>query len=455
MRLWLFLLLFNLGNVLKAQTFQKARPYYLLKFDVNSSVAGYEKAVIRSPFAAANLSRKSLPSQIAEGKVVAIDYYYTQFKSVDQFIQVNLDSARFHNLRLQFPSIHSLIDSVPLRFIEQTLAKTVEEAKHFFHGFVIYYQLPKTRNNGRKSEVALVKKLFRNGFELDDSPDFGQLKEITGGRANDYLNIWGKMIHLSEPDTTILVSRFQIEQDIKAQQGDDFVTCYQVGAARASDQVEVKLFHVPKRQYQGTSPPPFQAGVFGLVEKELEQSRLRALSRKTQCSNELSSDLKKSLADFDKDSLVLVLDVTGSMVPSLAAVLKWIHQDKNKKKIRGVVLFNDGDGLQNEKKEMGEAGGIYFVDRIEDLQRKLIEAIQGGNGGDLPENDLEAVIAAKSHFGSGNFLLVADNIAPPRDILLLHKIDFPLSLLLCNGVEPKPHYLDLLNHSGGVLVNKK
>ena len=150
---------------LSAQTFKKAKPYYILKYDAKEEVNGFNKAVIRSPFASDILSKKPLPRDFEDAKIVAIDYYYTQFKSAESFVQVNLDEARFKNLKEQFPAIHNQIDSVPVRFIEQTLAQTIPEAKLYFHGFVIYYQTTPVSRSFRKTEINLINKLFKNGFE--------------------------------------------------------------------------------------------------------------------------------------------------------------------------------------------------------------------------------------------------------------------------------------------------
>ena len=439
----------------QSQTFEKTRPYYILKYDVSVNVPGYQKALIKSVFASERLSTRPLPEELSKGKIVAIDYYYTQFKTAESFVQVNLDSLRFRNLALQFPQVHAQIDSVPVRFVEQTLAQTAAEAKYFFHGFVIYYQLIDPPISARADEIALLNRLFDHDFTVDDTPEYGQMKEITGGRPGDFMSFYGEMIHLSEPDTVVVVDRRFLQTEIKKQKRDAFATCYQVVSTKNRNKVAIKIFEIPKGRYPGSAPPPFQAGIGGLMEKSMEESRLRLLARKTEVNNELSTDFLSGLQRIESDSLVLVLDVTGSMVPALADVLKWMHQGETKRRIKGVVLFNDGDGMENEKKRNGKVGGIYFVDDLADLKPQMIKAIQNGSGGDLPENDIEAVVAAREHYGAGNYILVADNIAPPRDILSLYQIDFPLSILLCNGIEPKASYLDLLNHSKGTLINRK
>lgn len=453
----LFLISFLFTSVfLNAQSFKKAKPYYILKYDVQEEVKGFSRAVIRSPFASDILSKKPLPRDFDDAKIVAIDYYYTKFKSAESFVQISLDEARFKNLHEQFPLIHSQIDSVPVRFIEQTLAQTIPEAKLYFHGFVVYYQTEPVSRAVRKSEINLINKLFKNGFELDDSPKFGEIRKISGTRPGDFLNVWGKNIHLAKPDTVIVVDGREVEEQIRKISNGSFVTCYQEGAFLEDNKIEVKLYRVPKEYFPGSSPAPFQAGMFGLMEKDYKDSRLRAMSlKKQEFPNELSNDLFKSLQSYNRDSIVVVIDITGSMVPPMAQVLKWMHQEEIAKKVKGIVLFNDGDGRRDKTKEIGETGGIYFIDRLGDLQKVLVRAMSKGNGGDLIENDLEALVKGRAHFGAGNYILVADNIAHPRDLPLLFDIKFPVNLLMCNGFEPKSYYLDIVQKTGGIIINRK
>lgn len=454
--LCVFLLICGNGFNLSAQSFEKAKPYYILKYDVSAEVADYSRAIIKSPFAKDVLSKKPLPKDLNQGKIVAIDYYYTQFKSAESFQQIGLDKARFKNLKAQFPQVYQLVDSVPVRFIEQTLAQTVKEAKFFFHGFVIYYQLPTKGLNPRRAEINRIKKLFKNNFKLDDSPEYGQIRQIKGTQQGDFLHVWGETIHLSRPDTVIEADINDVERAVKLATDGEFVTCYKEGKLLGKNKVEVGLYRVPKKNFPGTSPPPFSEGMFGIKEKAYKESRLRALSMQKQVfPNEVSGNLHKSLQDYKEDSIVVVIDVTGSMVNAIAQVLKWMHQDDVQSRIKGVAFFNDGDGKKDKRKVVGSTGGIYFVDDFKSLQKILIKSMSKGGGGDLHENDMEAVIEARKHFGKGNYILVADNNAYPRDLALVHNIKFPVDLLICNAQETMYYYLDIVKQTGGKVINKK
>ena len=90
-------------------------------------------------------------------------------------------------------------------------------------------------------------------------------------------------------------------------------------------------------------------------------------------------------------NMLVVEDVTGSMLPYVADLLVWNALGVNAKKVRHVVLFNDVDGKKTSDKVVGKTGGIYHVNsgKIEDLEETMIRAMAAGNGGDTPENDIE------------------------------------------------------------------
>jgi hypothetical protein len=77
--------------------------------------------------------------------------------------------------------------------------------------------------------------------------------------------------------------------------------------------------------------------------------------------------------------------------------------------------------------------------------------MRDGTGGDLIENDIEAILRAQSEFiGSQSIILVADNWDEPRDMELVDQINKPVRVVLCGargGVNSK--YLDLARSTGG------
>lgn len=452
--LLLFVVLFS--SNLNAQCFSKAKAYSIKKYDKKVVQPGYPKWHIKSKFGHGRIVNVPMPEDFMHGKITAIDYYFTTFKTDTNFHQIGLDSARWANLEVMYPMVFAQIDSVPVRFIEQTLAQSKRDALFFFHGFVVHYQVYDMPMTEREKEIVYIEKLFKKGFDADDAPKWGSVRQVSGTMPGDILSVWGYNMNLGKPDTTIRSHAKWIHKTAKNNAQNDFVTAYREGPQVASDTVLVDLYRVPKNYYPGSTPPPFTAGMFGLMEQSYEDSKLRMLAfRKPALPNEVSGDLLGSLRDFEGDSIVLVIDVTSSMTKSIAQVLKWANSPKIKSKIKGIVLFNDGNLTPNAEKVIGNTGGIYFIKGLEGLQVTLVTAMRSGSGGDGVENDMEAVLKGRKEFGEGNYILVADNLCPPRDFSLISKLTFPVNVLLCNGIEAKDYYMDIVEGTGGVFINKR
>ena len=447
--------IFFISNNLKGQCFSKAKAYSIRKYDKVAKFQEFSKWHIRSKFGHGRISRVEMPEDFLKDDIISIDYYYTSFKSDPGFQQTKLDSLRFVNLEIMYPNIFKKIDSVPLRFIEQTLAQTKKHALFFFHGFVINYQLHEVSDEKRREEIVFIDKLFKRGFKSDNSPKFGNIREITGTRPGDILSVWGYKVQLAKPDTTIRSHAKLVKQTVQSYSNKQFVTCYQKSYQVASDTILVKLFRVPKNYYPGSSPPPFATGLFGLNKKSYEESKLRTMAfRSPVFKNEVSGNLIRSLNNYEADSVILVVDATASMFRSIAQVLNWANSNSMKDKIKGFVFFNDGDSTLNNLKRIGATGGVYYSNNFDGVQHALVSAMKNGTGGDRVENDIEAVLKARVKFGEGNYVLVADNLCRPRDLGLQNEINFPLNILICNGIEAKQYYVDLSKSTGGKIINK-
>ena len=90
-----------------------------------------------------------------------------------------------------------------------------------------------------------------------------------------------------------------------------------------------------------------------------------------------------------------MVDVTGSMQACAAAVYKWMTLPANRNKnIRYYVFFNDGDEKLNSDKVIGSTGGVYGMEAnsLKKVLATMQTAMKNGNGGDIPENDTEAIV---------------------------------------------------------------
>jgi hypothetical protein len=106
---------------------------------------------------------------------------------------------------------------------------------------------------------------------------------------------------------------------------------------------------------------------------------------------------------FDRNNwskMAIVCDVTGSMSPYTKQLLRWFSKNIETDKISSFTFFNDGDGMPDKKKKIGEVGGIYHTSTksMDTLANFIVRVMKKGDGDDTPENNLEAAIEAAARF---------------------------------------------------------
>jgi hypothetical protein len=77
--------------------------------------------------------------------------------------------------------------------------------------------------------------------------------------------------------------------------------------------------------------------------------------------------------------------------------------------------------------------------------------MKAGRGGDLPENDLEAILEAANKFpAAGDIILISDNWAAVKDISLLNKLNRPVHIIVCGARGyVHPDYTKIALQTGG------
>lgn len=159
----------------------------------------------------------------------------------------------------------------------------------------------------------------------------------------------------------------------------------------------------------------------------------------------------------DWNNMLVVMDWTGSMYQYGAQLVLWhkLNLSFNSDKVQHFVFFNDGNNKRNSQKRIGRTGGVYRArsDEIEEIVATMEFVMKKGNGGDSPENDLEAVLTGIQYLDEfEDILLIADNKSPVRDLKLLEKINRPVHILLCD-VRGKihPDYIKIARETGGTI----
>lgn len=155
---------------------------------------------------------------------------------------------------------------------------------------------------------------------------------------------------------------------------------------------------------------------------------------------------------------LIVADVTGSMSTFNTQLLVWLRRQLTTGTIGKVVFFNDGDKKPDFQKIPGSTGGIYIADpaTFDDITSLLQKAMKNGNGGDIPENNVEAILEGLKHCPDcSSVIMIADNLAPVRDLELAKNITVPVHVILCGkGVVALQDYQTLAATTNGSVTGK-
>ena len=153
------------------------------------------------------------------------------------------------------------------------------------------------------------------------------------------------------------------------------------------------------------------------------------------------------------DKMMIVADLTGSMYPYTAQILAWLQLKNTDKRVKEFVFFNDGDMTPDAMKVIGKTGGIYVgnYSRYPEVKELASKTMLAGGGGDCPENNIEAILKGiEKCKDCEDIVMVADNWAPIKDIVLLEKLNRPVKIVLCGvwgGINVD--YLNLAKATGG------
>jgi hypothetical protein len=149
----------------------------------------------------------------------------------------------------------------------------------------------------------------------------------------------------------------------------------------------------------------------------------------------------------------IVMDLTCSMDPYAREVLLWTTLKQIEGERKQYLFFNDGNGMANEDKRIGETGGFHAAGDVEldSLLGVMFQAKRFGCSGDRPENDLEALLEGSSIMHpTDELILIADNLSSVRDIELMDRLQTPVRIILCGVTRYiHPQYLKIARYTGG------
>lgn len=177
-------------------------------------------------------------------------------------------------------------------------------------------------------------------------------------------------------------------------------------------------------------------------------NRARKFFKKTKSTDTTVLNILRNYSQID--SLLIVIDCTGSMAPFYTQVSLWAATYFNPSHY--YVLFTDAGPRDLP---IGETGGFFkgFMNSSDELI-KLFEKCRRikGKNREPEENDMEAILIGINDFPNNNgVILIADNYSCIRDYQLIKEVDKPIMIIPCGGSVLNPLYLNLAWFTDGVI----
>lgn len=317
-------------------------------------------------------------------QVTAIDLVFTDYPSADPLIDLN--SKRLQNLFTKYPLLAGN-NSIEWQVIRQTNGAARNDALQLFHGFVIYYR-------PLQSEATA-------GADLIKLKDLLTPEVIKEPKRNGFV----------AGDTTELRKQYEIE---------DYTTVLKMPLAEA-----LRYMHIAIREKETYKNYDSLYVYLKPAADSIISTRLKAPEDST------------VLKVFDRmhwNNMLVVTDVTASMYPYIGQLMLWLKLHEDERRIKQFVFFNDGDDADDDKKITGHTGGIYSTSSsvLEVVEELAFKAMSNGNGGNIPENNIEALLKGQAACTSCDaVVMIVDNASPVSDMVLLKELHLPVHIILC------------------------
>ncbi len=480
--------------VLQAQTI-KDQVDFVLKIKPRS-VEKYTKPnrkdqiFLETAFNNAIFTDKELLSSVKDKVILKIELIYTTYRKSETFDQHGLSRKRLESL---FQAAPNSFDQSGIEWvlIAQTGCKSAEDGANFFHGFAITYRdLPdvittKVETNflrevasGKIKSYAYDTYLKKETAKLEQDslsdvdpvivlPKFPHSEQARINYFSKYLNYPPESTGPKKVDVQFIINKEGKITQINfpnlpgpspyKEEVADFIKNmpdWTPGTLNGKPTECMVQFSVDFMSRGSVVPSPLE--VFATEVPPKLKPKLPAYDYNAIKPQPSSNQVSKALTKLDWSKATLVCDVTGSMAPYNAQVIEFIAaQLKNRlQSPKQFIFFNDGDNRKDKTKKAGQTGGVYSYTstNLDSISEMMISVMSKGSGGDLPENNVEALIfALKSFPRTEKLILIADNFASPRDMSLIGSIGIPVYVVVCGGTILNADYLDLAYQTKGSL----
>jgi hypothetical protein len=331
-------------------------------------------------------------------QVTAVDLVFTDFPSANSLRKLTL--TRLQNLWAAFP----FLISIPGNMIRQTGGAERNAAMKMFHGFVIYYK-PLQSKATITTDLIKLKELLK--------------PEGTAVKRNGFVT----------GDTTELRKKYEIEE---------YTTVLKLPVAEALHLLDIEKERSFYKDYDS---------LFIYLKPRADTAAA------TTMKPPVDSTVLKVFNRMHWNNMLVVADVTASMYPYTGQLLYWLKQHEDERRIKRFVFFNDGDDKDDVQKIIGNTGGVYNTSSsvYEVVEQLVFKAMSNGNGGNIPENNIEALLKGSAFCPEcSETVMIADNSSPVSDMSLLLQLRHPVHIILCGVHELiNTDYLDIAKSTGG------
>ncbi len=418
---------------------------------------------------------------IKEQRITRIDLVYTAYRESSEFSQEALNKLRLKKLIETNPQLvqNSFFE---WRLIEQTGCNDPKSCKDYFHGFVVYYDKYYTKEDTQQ-EIDTIQQTMKElehsisrydslkRYEVHDLtcafPPLNVSQQTLGDEFKKYYECDERFNGKIFFDVSVDDKGRPLVVDIKGTQFPcikitenilKYILRWKRGITIGGQSFPFTVrgtisFPLARECVTITDYVPLPE-----VEKEFN-IEIRGFNCYAYTVDSFYTDIipkihKKAVSSvlfrnkWDDD--LIIVDATGSMYPYTSDLLKWIRLNPTENKT--YVFFNDGDDKPTQHKVIGKTGGIYHIQSSSylDVKEMLFQSMRKGGGGDLYENNFEALLYGVNITGnSSGAIMISDNHSFPRDHELLKDYAGDLKIILC-GTERgvNTNYLNLAYHYG-------
>jgi hypothetical protein len=399
---------------------------------------GHESKFFPMPFGRSEFEDTTGMYQLLDADILSVDLVFTDYPS-------NLDLKALN--RNRFLALSKLLPNAAnnsytqWQTFRQMNGYSKETAKGMLHGFVINYR-PKASPAFTKAEVNFIKSITPEEVIIEPETPKAELpkkkvnnwNEIHKSSRTKYFFYNERQVKEMGHDKKAISRNIEPKDSLVAISVRDavenkFITQKDYNTYKGKDSVYLLLYPAPepdtfllKRMYRPRPLPVADSTVIKIFKRNTFKS------------------------------ILVVADVTASMSPYTAQFIQWLSEEANQKNLRSLVCFNDGDRRQD--KPLGNTEGIYgeLYNNPIQISELVQRTMAKGSGGDLPENDCEALIKGIAMFKDyEDVILIADAWAPVRDIGLANQITKPVHVMACGSCAPHPDYVHIAFVTKGTL----